>query len=245
MEERQYINTEISALNVLLIHGQSHKGSTYHIGRILAEEFDGAKITEFFLPRDLNHFCLGCYRCLDDETKCPFWAEKEPIMKAMEQADLLIFTTPNYCFAPSAPMKAFIDLFFDIWMAHRPKDWMFGKKAVVISTTAGAGARAAIKPVKNTLFNWGVPYIQTYGIAVQAMNWEMVKDDKKAKIEKDMSHLAKKISRIGTPKVGISTRFLFKLMAGMHSSGWDSSPVEKPYWEERGWIGSQRPWKNK
>ena len=32
-------------MKITLIHGQSHKGSTYHVARILAEKIDG-EITE-------------------------------------------------------------------------------------------------------------------------------------------------------------------------------------------------------
>lgn len=48
-------------MNIVLIHGQNHKGSSYHIGRSLAEQFSESEISEFFLPKDLEHFCLGCY----------------------------------------------------------------------------------------------------------------------------------------------------------------------------------------
>ncbi len=41
-----------------------------YIFGVLASE---QEITEFFLPRDLEHHCLGCYACLEDETKCPFF----------------------------------------------------------------------------------------------------------------------------------------------------------------------------
>ena len=97
-------------MKIVLIHGQNHKGSTYHIGRMLADKTDGEnEISEFFLPRDLNHFCVGCYSCMQDIKKCPYYEEKKVIADAMEKADLLIFTSPNYCMLPSAPMKAFID----------------------------------------------------------------------------------------------------------------------------------------
>lgn len=60
-------------MKIALINDQNHKGSTYHIGRMLAETLaTSPDITEFFLPRDLNHFCLGCYQCIEDITKCPF-----------------------------------------------------------------------------------------------------------------------------------------------------------------------------
>ena len=108
-------------MKITLIHGQNHKGSTYHIGRLLADQFKNSEIREFFLPKDLEHFCPGCYQCIEDDKKCPFYEEKKRIMDAIEAADILILTTPTYCMRASAPMKAFIDLTFTYWMSHRPR----------------------------------------------------------------------------------------------------------------------------
>ena len=44
---------------ITVINGQNHKGSTYNIGRILVGNLGGNEVHEFFLPRDLNHFCTG------------------------------------------------------------------------------------------------------------------------------------------------------------------------------------------
>lgn len=231
-------------MKIVLIHGQNHKGSSYHIGRMIADKIDAKKdVREFFLPKDLNHFCLGCYRCIEGDENCPFYNEKKIIMEAVEAADILIFTTPTYCMRASAPMKSFIDLTFTYWMPHRPRKSMFSKKAVVVSTAAGSGAKSAIKDVTTTLFYWGVPYIKSYGIALQAMNWDMVSQKKKEKIQKDITQLAKKISNDKRPIVGIKTRFIFRLMAGMQLAGLGSSPSEKEYWKENGWLGKGRPWK--
>ena len=60
-------------MKITLIHGQNHKGSTYHIGKLLAEQFGDSDIQEFFLPKDLEHFCMGCYQCIENEEKCPFY----------------------------------------------------------------------------------------------------------------------------------------------------------------------------
>lgn len=211
---------------------------------MIADKIDAKKdVREFFLPKDLNHFCLGCYRCIEGDENCPFYNEKKIIMEAVEAADILIFTTPTYCMRASAPMKSFIDLTFTYWMPHRPRKSMFSKKAVVVSTAAGSGAKSAIKDVTTTLFYWGVPYIKSYGIALQAMNWDMVSQKKKEKIQKDITQLAKKISNGKRPTVGIKTRFIFRLMAGMQLAGLGSSPSEKEYWEENGWLRKGRPWK--
>ncbi|MBQ7766990.1 MAG: NAD(P)H-dependent oxidoreductase [Lachnospiraceae bacterium] len=231
-------------MKVVLIHGQNHKGSSYHIGRMIADKMqESNEIQEFFLPKDLNHFCLGCYNCIEDDAKCPFYGEKRKIMDAVETADVLIFTTPTYCMHASAPMKSFIDLTFSYWMVHRPRKCMFSKRAVVVSAAAGTGMKSAIKDITNTLFYWGVPYIRSYGVAVQAMSWDGVSEKKKAKIDKDTAKLARKLSVGKKPWVGIKTRFMFKVMGGMQSAGMGSSPVEKEYWEQNGWFGKKRPWR--
>ncbi|MCH5270037.1 MAG: NAD(P)H-dependent oxidoreductase [Lachnospiraceae bacterium] len=229
-------------MRITLIHGQNHKGSTYHIGKILAEQFANSDIQEFFLPKDLEYFCLGCYKCIESDEACPFYKEKSRIMQAVEGADLLIFTTPTYCMRASAPMKAFIDLTFTYWMAHKPRECMFSKKAVVISTAAGTGMKSAIKDITNTLFYWGVPYIKEYGIAVQAMSWEQVSQEKKEKINADMVKLAGAIQKANI-HVGIKTKFMFNIMRMMQIKGWGSGESEKEYWEKNGWLDKRRPWK--
>ena len=229
-------------MKITLIHGQNHKGSTYHIGKLLAEQFGNSDIQEFFLPKDLEHFCMGCYQCIENEEKCPFYNEKNRIMQAIEAADLLIFTTPTYCMRASASMKAFMDLTFTYWMSHKPRKCMFSKKAVVISTAAGTGTKSAIKDVTNTLFYWGVPYIKEYGIAVQAMGWEQISDKKKKKIKEDITKLARKLQKEKV-HVGTKTRFMFHMMRMMQLNNWGASKVEKDYWKQNGWLDKERPWK--
>ena len=234
-------------MKIVMINGQNHKGSTYNIGRLLAKNIGSDKdIVEFFLPKDLNHFCLGCYTCIDDDTKCPFYEEKNRIMKEVEEADILIFTTPTYCLRASAPMKSFIDLTFNYWMSHRPRKWcMFNKKAVVISTAAGSGAKKAVKDVSDALFYWGIPCIVEYGICIQAMNWDGVSEKKKQKIEKDTIRIAQRLSRKKCVKAGIKTKAIFSLMRMMQKADFGSGEADKSYWEKSGWLGKERPWRMK
>ncbi len=231
-------------MKIVMINGQNHKGSTYNIGRLLAKKIGSDKeIVEFFLPKDLNHFCLGCYTCIEDDTKCPFYEEKNRIMKEVEEADILIFTTPTYCMRASAPMKSFIDLTFNYWMSHRPRKCMFNKKAVVISTAAGSGAKKAVKDVSNALFYWGIPCIIEYGICIQAMNWDGVSEKKKQKIEKDTIRIAQRLSGKNHVKAGIKTKAMFSLMRMMQKAGLGAGEADKSYWEKSGWLGKERPWR--
>ncbi len=239
-------------MKITIIHGQNHKGSTYHISQILAEqiqnnevmnhESEKCEITEFFLPKDLEHFCLGCYQCIDEEEKCPFYEEKRQIMQAVEKADLLIFTTPTYCMRASASMKAFIDLTFTYWMSHRPRECMFSKKAVVISTASGVGTKSAMKDISNALFYWGVPYRKEYGIAVQAMNWEQVAPKKKEKINNDMAKLAKQIQKKKV-HVTVKTKLFFYVMRMMQLKDMGAGKADKDYWQQQGWLDKERPWR--
>ena len=231
-------------MKIVMLNGQNHKGSTYHIGRMIADKIAGDnEIREFFFPKDLNHFCLGCYRCIEDERACPYYDEKKVILDAMKEADVLIATTPTYCMHVSAPLKSLIDMMFDDWMVHRPKKYMFSKRAVIVSTSAGASPKSAMKDVEDAFFYMGVPSITKYGIAVQAMNWDGVKESKKNKIDKDTTGIARKLSKNKKLHVGIKTRFVFNMMRMMQKNGWGASPVEKAYWKQNGWLERERPWK--
>ena len=230
-------------MKIVMLNGQNHRGSSYHIGRAVIDRIEGNKeVTEFFFPKDLDHFCLGCYRCIEDAAACPYYEEKKVILDAIDGADLLVVTTPTYCMHVSAPLKAFIDLTFDLWMSHRPMASMFTKQALIVSTAAGTGTGSAMKDVQDALVYMGVPKIVKYGLSVQAMNWEGVDRKKKAKIEKDAARIAKQLSTDKAPAVGIRTRFLFRMMGMLQKKGWNSSPVETAYWKEKGWLDGKKPW---
>ena len=236
--------SDVELMKIVLIHGQSHRGSTWNVANILLQELEGEKeVGEFFLPRDLNHFCLGCFRCLEGREMCPFWEEKRLLDRAVREADLLIFTTPNYCMMPSAPMKAFLDLNFVNWMAHKPYEEMFHKRAVVISTAAGAGAGKAAALVADNLENWGIPKVLTYGVSVNAMGFHMISEKKKEKIKKDMSRLARKLSSHKKAKAGIRLRFRFWFYGSLQKANWGASQSEKEYWKNKGWLTGTKPWR--
>ena len=76
-------------MKVTIIHGQSHKGSTYHISKILADKI-GGEVKEFFLPRDFGEFCIGCTQCFrKSETLCPHYEKINPLTEALDEADVL------------------------------------------------------------------------------------------------------------------------------------------------------------
>ena len=175
---------------VVMIHGQNHKGSTYHIGKELAEKLGGCT-KEFFLPRDFDRFCVGCTQCfMKDEKCCPHISALEPITKAMDEAEVIILISPVYVYHATGAMKAFLDHYGYRWMVHRPEESMFWKQGVCISTAAGAGMKSTSKDMADSLFFWGVPKIYKYGVAVATTSWSRVSEEKKARIDKAMTKMA-------------------------------------------------------
>lgn len=231
-------------MKMVLLHGQNHKGSTYHIGRMLAEQLGTeSEITEFFLPRDMPHFCCGCAVCFaQSEQKCPHFSAMQPITDAIDQADVLIFTSPVYVYHVSGSMKALLDHYGYRWMVHRPEASMFRKQAVCITTAAGAGMRSACKDLLHSFFFWGVGKRYSYGVAVAAVNWDGVKPKKKAAIAKRVQKLQQKIQQhSGNGKPSLKTKLFFSMMRIVQQHGWN--PADVTYWKEQGWLGKKRPWK--
>lgn len=231
-------------MRVVIINGQNHKGSTYHMGRILAEKItDEANICEFFLPRDMPHFCCGCTRCfIEDETLCPHYDYIKPITQAMDMADVLIFTSPVYVYHATGSMKALLDHYGFRWMVHRPEERMFSKQAVCLSTAAGGGMKSTCKDIKDSMFFWGIGKIYCYGAAVRAISWKEVSEKTKQKIEKKTDILADKIIKTnGKVRIPIKTRIFFNFVRFLQKKEWN--PKDVAYWKEKGWNKKKRPWK--
>lgn len=229
-------------MRIAIIHGQSHKGSTYHIARELAEKLEG-EITEFFLPKDFDSFCVGCTSCFGkDEKLCPHYEKLKSITQAMDQADVIILASPVYVYHATGAMKAFLDHYGYRWMVHRPEEKMFHKQAVCISTAAGAGMKSTNKDMADSTFFWGIAKTYKYGIAVYETSWNRVSAKVKRRIEKKNTALAKKIKKNqGRVKPSIKTRAFFGVIRLMQKNGFNEADAN--YWKAKGWTGKKRPWK--
>ena len=229
-------------MNVTIIHGQSHQGSTCHIARLLAEKL-GGEVTEFFLPKDFGEFCVGCTVCFgDSETKCPHFSRLAPITEAIDAADVLILASPVYVYHATGAMKALLDHYGWRWMVHRPEEKMFSKQAVCISTAAGAGMKSANRDMAHSTFFWGIPKTYQYGVAVMETAWERVSSRKKRRIDGELGRLAQKIkTNQGRIKPPVKTKAVFAVMRQMQKHGWNEADTR--YWRDKGWTGKKRPWK--
>ena len=229
-------------MKITILHGQSHKGSTYHIARMLADKLEG-EVTEFFLPRDFGEFCVGCTQCFEQsETLCPHYEKLQPITQAIDQADVLILASPVYVYHATGAMKALLDHYGYRWMAHRPQEAMFRKQGVCISTAAGAGIKTTNRDMADSLFFWGVPKIYRYGVAVLETSYTRVNAKIKANIDRKTTKLAQTIRlKHGRVKPGLKTKGFFAIVRMLHKIGWNEADII--YWKEKGWEEKARPWK--
>lgn len=227
-------------MKITIIHGQSHKGSTCHIARMLAQKLQG-EVTEFFLPQDFSSFCAGCTMCFEkSETLCPHYEQLKPITEALDRADLIIMASPVYVYHVTGAMKALLDHYGYRWMVHRPEEKMFHKQAVCISTAAGSGTRSTNKDMAQSTFFWGIAKTYQLGINVAAASWDGVSDKVKKRIETKTSALARKIKHNhGSVKPSVKTRIFFHIMRLMGGL----SETDHNYWREKGWTNKKRPWK--
>lgn len=229
-------------IKVTIIHGQNHKGSTYHIAKQLAEKLSG-EVKEFFLPRDFDLFCVGCTNCFGkNEYLCPHYERLKPITEALDEADVIILASPVYVYHATGAMKALLDHYGYRWMVHRPEEKMFRKQAVCISTAAGAGMKSTNKDMADSLYFWGVGRIYRYGVAVRETSYERVNEKIKAAIDRKTTGLAEKIKAgYGRVRPGIKTKAFFYLMRIAQKKGFNEA--DAVYWKEKGWTGKTRPWK--
>lgn len=224
-------------MKVVVVHGQAHKGNTYHLTHMLLDELDCDKedVKEF----NVNGIgqCVGCYNCiLKDEGLCPHWAQMVPIIEAIDQADVIIIDTPNYCMGMSGQLKSFFDHMAYRWMSHRPNGHMRNKIGVAISTTAGMGASKATKDICNQFLWWAVGKTYQLPFTVAAFSWNEVNDKKKMKLARKVKGLGRRINhKVGSVRPGLKTSLYFQMMK-MMQKGMVWNKVDHDYWEKQGWI---------
>lgn len=225
-------------MNILLINGQSHKGSTYNLSKKIIEGLvDGDKDTVTEINLNNLKFCRGCFSCITKGEKyCPDSEEISKISEAINKADVLVINSPNYCMEMSGQLKNFFDHMAFRWLSHRPQPGMNKKVGVAVSTTAGLGARGTAKKIKRQMFWWGIDKNHIMAESVSAMSWEDINPAKKEKMIKKAGRLARKIKkRTASNRKSLRMKILFRIMKMQQKNNtWNL--LDKNHWEDNGWL---------
>lgn len=230
-------------MEITIIHGQMHKGSTYHITEQIKNKISTKEtvVHEFYLPKDLPHPCVGCFQCIKEgEQYCPHYDKIGKIVQAMENSQIILIDSPTYCFSMTGQLKILFDHLGFMWLTHRPNESMFYKSGIAISTAAGTGAKKVTRMIKEQFLWMGLSRCYQLPVIVGASSWDEVSIERKRKIEKQTDRIARKIQiKIG-PNLHLKLLFfLFRLM--QKSNEWNET--DKNYWKEKGWLKKERPWK--
>lgn len=234
-------------MRITVITGTEIKGCTYHIKEAFLEPLrQGNEITEFYLPRDLPHFCRGCKNCfLKSELLCPHAKYTMPIWNTVLDADLLVFASPVYALRTTAQMKALLDHLCVHWMVHRPDDRMFHKKAVILTNAIGVLNGGAQKDMETSLRWLGVPDIRKLGIGLlEGVIWDELSEKRRGIILSKTKKLAARYQNAAPARNGIKTGFLFALTRKMHQAlagKQETLSADDQYWVEKGWVKRKLP----
>lgn len=230
-------------MKTVIIHGQNHEGSTCMAARELAKKV-GGDITEFFLPRDFDEPCRGCYTCFRrDLSDCPHYGKLKPLADAILGADLLILASPVYVYHATGQMMNLLDHFGTWWVVHRPRPEMCGKQAVAVSTAAGGGMKSTARDMADSLEMWGIRKVYRLGVGVQAIKPDEIPPRILNALHRKTDRLARKIGKnAGASGYNRRAKKWFFLMRLAHRH---FPPVEPDYgyWEKQGWHAKGRPWK--
>ncbi|MCH5151978.1 MAG: flavodoxin family protein [Clostridiales bacterium] len=238
-------------MKITVINGTEKRGVTYKLKEMFLQHFQGAKITEFYLPKDCPSFCVGCTSCfVKGENNCKDYVYINAIEKSLLEADLIVMTSPAYVMHATGAMKALLDHLAYRWMPHRPAPEMFGKRAVIITQCMGAGAKSAAKDIKHSLSWWGISHIGVFnGALMNDIVWDKLSENKRKKLTKNINKLARKFAKINYSKPAhakLITKIKFKLCRLIQKKVRKSgvAGLDNEYWYDNGWLGKSRPWKS-
>ncbi|WP_312645115.1 NAD(P)H-dependent oxidoreductase [Hydrogenoanaerobacterium sp.] len=237
-------------MNIVIINGSPRKnGNTYRAVQIFKDDLlkidPDITFTEYFLPQDMPEFCRGCFTCFTyGEDKCPHAQYVQPILDDMLAADGIIFTSPVYALHCSAGVKALLDHLAYIFVVHRARPGMVGKNVFILSTTAGAGTKGAIKPIQDSVIWWGATKPLTYRLAVMAEGIDSMPAKRQAKLTKALERKAYRFySRMDKKrKPTLLFRASFHMLCRQRVKLYPPLERDLNYWNTQGWTADKRPW---
>lgn len=167
-------------MKYLIINGGPRKGNTWKLVELACRQIIGdspsSEFREIHLAKANLPFCLGCSACFrEGDEHCPHHSVMNEIITGINWADGIIFATPTFNRAPTALVKNLFDHL--CYMLHRPH--FFTKKALVITTTGGVGAKAAAKSLAADLK--GIGFNRVYLLPIVTHSWNDYSIDDKTK----------------------------------------------------------------
>lgn len=225
-------------MKVLIINGSPHKGNSWTILELVRKrmqeksqgeiEFIEVHLADLDIP-----FCTGCFNCFTyGEDKCPHHNIINPIAKLMKQCDATIFLSATYSLNVTAITKNFVDHMS--YNFHRPR--YFVKKALIITTTAGAGNKKSLKYLKDIFKHWGFNKVHTLSFKLKSSGGYIPTKEVIEKSEKVADEFLKEIESKKLNSPNIKRIFYYNFWRAMSLKGTAATNYDNYYWQQTGLI---------
>ncbi|MGL6106701.1 flavodoxin family protein [Romboutsia sp.] len=208
---------------ILLINTSNRKKTTYNlllsIEKILKNK--GFK-TEIINLHDYKiQFCKGCEVCVL-KGNCFIKDDSSLIMKKIVESDGLVIGTPVYLNNMSGILKAFIDRTCS-WF-HRSE--VYQKPTLLLANTQGSGIKSTLNSIEEVMIQWGVCLGGT--VSRNGRNFNRPIEEKE---------VTKFIDLINSNGKSYSPSFKEVYTYNIQRTlATNVFPVDKDYWENKGWI---------
>lgn len=228
-------------MRIVVLHGQSHKGSTYHLAKLFCDKL-GGEVTEFFLPRDFGAFCVGCSQCFSkSEQLCPHADQLRPITEALDAADVIVLASPVYVYHVTGPMKALLDHYGYRWMSTAPRRGVFQAGGVPVHRGGGRNAAHQPGPGRQRLLLGDCQDSPVWqkcpGSLLGAGQPGAERPDGAGAVYPGQTGGAWGGKGAARP----ADKGVFYPNSVDAEAGWNEA--DQVYWREKGWTGRARPWR--
>ncbi len=223
-------------MNVVIINGSPHKGNSWTIAEIVKEQMiktanENINFEEVHLLKHDIPMCTGCFNCFTyGENTCPHHEKIQAIAKLIEKSDATIIISPVYSLQLTALTKNFIDHMS--YNFHRPR--YFTKKALIITTTAGAGDKKSAKYIRDVVKHWGFNRAYMLHFRVKSSGGYQPTQEVIAKCNDVADKFCKDILSGQMHSATLKRLFYYNFWRTMSRAGTPETSYDNYYWKETG-----------
>jgi multimeric flavodoxin WrbA len=229
-------------MKVLVISGSQRNGQTDRLLRRFEDELKahGEVEFEYLYLRNLKlQTCIGCAACLElGEEKCPLKDDRDMVLQKLNEAEGIIFASPNYSMQVTGCMKVFYDRFAYIF--HRP--CLFGKTSMAFVTQGVYGGSSIIKYINEVSGFWGmnickgISFTTPWGVRNPKIEYPEAEDNKiNEKIKEGAARFYSKLQSARNPSPSLKRMFFFRLTRSAHKYSKDRKR-DYEYFRQKGWF---------
>lgn len=209
-------------MKILLLNASLRKKNTYQLLQRVASHLDGHEL-DFCNINDYDiKACTGCENCMRNGT-CIIKDEAHILLDKMIEADGIIIGTPIHLRQISGALKLLIDRACS-WYHRSP---IAGKAIYFVSTTQVTGSKEAMTYLRDLSVQWGTIYTGSLSRTLFSMDKEI----KSSEFDRFIKYLDQNNRRYHRPSFKEIMEFnTQKVLAEQ------VLPLDKSYWEEKGYL---------